>query len=147
MDKDAISLNELRQLAQKMNAAGLQTLEWRDAHKSVRLRYDAPGVTQPVALQETVSGQAERTLTPVCAPMPGHIVLCHPSHGEAYVQPGQRVKQHDLLALVKVGPLYLPLRSPVDGTLAAIQVGALERVEYGSEIMLLDAGGSVGEAL
>lgn len=147
MNKDAISLKELRQLARKMNAAGLHELEWRNAHLSVRLRYDAPGVTLPAAAQATVAGPAERTLTPVCAPMPGHIVLCHPSHGEAYVQPGQQVKQHDLLALVKVGPLYLPLRSPVDGTLAAIQVGALEQVEYGSEIMLLDAEGAVDETL
>lgn len=147
MDKDAIALNELRQLAHKMNAAGLQELEWRDAHRTVRLRYDAPDVTLSAAGQETVSGQTARALTPVCAPMPGHIVLCHPSHGEAYVQPGQRVKQHDLLALVKVGPLYLPLRSPVEATLAAIRVGELERVEYGSEIMLLDTGDAPGEAL
>ncbi|WP_034911496.1 acetyl-CoA carboxylase biotin carboxyl carrier protein subunit [Erwinia sp. 9145] len=137
MNQDAIALKELRQLARKMNVAGLQELEWRSGRVSIRLRFPERSLLPSLPSADETPVTDSPTLTPVCAPMPGHIVLCHPSHGEAYVQPGQQVKQHDLLALVKVGPFYLPLRSPAAGTLVAIQVEPLERVEYGSEIMML----------
>ena len=42
-----------------------------------------------------------------------------------------------VLALVQVGPLYLPVRSPVAGTLKSLMAPAGSRLEYGSEIALL----------
>jgi biotin carboxyl carrier protein len=69
--------------------------------------------------------------------MPGRLLLSHPSHGEAFVSEGQRVEPDDILALVQVGPLYLPVRSPVAGTLKSLVATSGNRLEYGSEIALL----------
>jgi acetyl-CoA carboxylase biotin carboxyl carrier protein len=52
-------------------------------------------------------------------------------------QRGQHVAPNDILALVQVGPLYLPVRSPVAGTLKSLVATAGSRLEYGSEIALL----------
>ena len=65
------------------------------------------------------AGAETRPLS-VCSPMPGRLLLSHPSHGEAFVSEGQHVAPNDILALVQVGPLYLPVRSPVAGTLKTL---------------------------
>ncbi|MDP1148257.1 acetyl-CoA carboxylase biotin carboxyl carrier protein subunit, partial [Klebsiella pneumoniae] len=68
---------------------------------------------------------------------PGRLVLSHPSQGEAFVSEGQHSAPHDILALVQVGPLYWPVRSPVAGTLTTLVASAGSRLESGSEIALL----------
>ncbi len=115
MEKKLIAFEDVRQLAQKMHNAGLREIEWRGADWSVRLRYPggktiAEPPPPPPPLPPTV---AETSLLPVCSPMPGRLLLSHPSHGEAFVSEGLRVEPDDILALVQVGPLYLPVRSPV----------------------------------
>lgn len=135
MGKELIAFEDVRQLAQKMHNAGLRELEWRGADWSVRLRY--PGgktMAEPPPLPPPAG---ENRLLPVCSPMPGRLRLSHPSHGEAFVREGQRVEPDDILALVQVGPLYLPVRSPVAGTLKSLVATAGSQLEYGSEIALL----------
>ncbi|HHT0496632.1 MULTISPECIES: acetyl-CoA carboxylase biotin carboxyl carrier protein [Raoultella] len=135
MEKELIAFEDVRQLAQKMHNAGLRELEWRGADWSVRLRY--PGgktMAEPPPLSPP---PAEPRLLPVCSPMPGRLLLSHPSHGEAFVSEGQRVEPDDILALVQVGALYLPVRSPVAGTLKSLVATSGNRLEYGSEIALL----------
>ena len=134
MEKELIAFEDVRQLAQKMHNAGLRELEWRGADWSVRLRYPSgKTMDEPPPLPAA----AEPPLLPVCSPMPGRLLLSHPSHGEAFVSEGQHVAPNDILALVQVGPLYLPVRSPVAGTLKNLVAPAGSRLEYGSEIALL----------
>lgn len=45
-----------------------------------------------------------------------------------------QVKEYDLLALIKVGTIYLPIRSPLGGTLISLTVIQWQTVEYGREI-------------
>ncbi len=139
MEKKLIAFEDVRQLAQKMHNAGLREIEWRGADWSVRLRYpggktiaEPPPPSPP--LPPTV---AETSLLPVCSPMPGRLLLSHPSHGEAFVSEGLRVEPDDILALVQVGPLYLPVRSPVAGTLKSLVATAGSLLEYDSTIALL----------
>lgn len=102
MEKELIAFEDVRQLAQKMHNAGLRELEWRGADWSVRLRY--PG-GKTMAEPPPLPAAAEPPLLPVCSPMPGRLLLSHPSHGEAFVSEGQRVEPDDILALVQVGAL------------------------------------------
>ena len=134
MEKELIAFEDVRQLAQKMHNAGLRELEWRGADWSVRLRY--PG-GKTMAEPPPLPAAAATPLLPVCSPMPGRLLLSHPSHGEAFVSEGQRVEPDDILALVQVGALYLPVRSPVAGTLKSLVATSGNRLEYGSEIALL----------
>ena len=114
MEKELIAFEDVRQLAQKMHNAGLRELEWRGADWSVRLRYPSgKTMAEPPPLPPLA---AEIRPLSVCSPMPGRLLLSHPSHGEAFVSEGQHVAPNDILALVQVGPLYLPVRSPVAGT-------------------------------
>ena len=146
MEKELIAFEDVRQLAQKMHNAGLRELEWRGADWSVRLRYPSgKTMAEPPPLPPLA---AETRPLSVCSPMPGRLLLSHPSHGEAFVSEGQHVAPNDILALVQVGPLYLPVRSPVAGTLKNLVAPAGSRLEYGSEIALLQpvqAGLFVGD--
>ena len=124
MEKELIAFEDVRQLAQKMHNAGLRELEWRGADWSVRLRYPSgKTMAEPPPLPPLA---AETRPLSVCSPMPGRLLLSHPSHGEAFVSEGQ-----------PVAPLYLPVRSPVAGTLKSLMAPAGSRLEYGSEIALL----------
>lgn len=145
MEKHSIALPELRQVARKMRAAGLGSIELKGKNWSVRLQYD-PGLLASAAQPATpavTSLPAAPACTAVCAPMPGKILLQHPLNGQAYAQPGQQVKQDDLLALVQVGSLYLPVNSPADGTLAAISVAQGQLVEYGSEVVVISTAAAL----
>ncbi|TCV09000.1 acetyl-CoA carboxylase biotin carboxyl carrier protein [Samsonia erythrinae] len=136
MEKQQIALKDVRQLAQKMHNAGLREIEWRGADWSVRLRY--PGVKTTAKPPQLPPPTATETrLLPVCSPMPGRLLLSHPSQGEPFVSEGKHIEPHDILALVQVGPLYLPVRGPVAGTIARVVATAGSRLEYGSEIALL----------
>lgn len=141
MEKYAISLPELRQVARQMRAAGLNRIELQGKNWSVRLHYDRalpPGSAAQPGASLAISSAAAPACAAICAPMPGKILLQHPLNGVTYAQPGQQVKQNDLLALVQVGALYLPVTSPADGTLAAFSVTQHQQVEYGSEVALLN---------
>ncbi|WP_017348664.1 acetyl-CoA carboxylase biotin carboxyl carrier protein [Pantoea sp. A4] len=134
MERNGIALTHIRLMAQKMRSAGLGEIQWQDENTSVRLRFAPAAVQAPVLLEPESKPAA---LTPVVATLPGQVVLAHPSAGEPLVQPGQRVKQHQLLALLKVGPLYLPVHSPAEGRVIDVLVESGQIVEYGSEIMQL----------
>ena len=133
MNKPALPLKHIRQLAKKMLAAGLSEIELRSAGTVLKLRA-APQIARPLPISDV-----HPALTPLPASMPGTVLLRHPSHGSAYVQIGQTVKSQDLLALLKVGAFYLPLRSPVDGVIARIDAQQDQSVEFGSNIMWLDS--------
>lgn len=140
MENPSIALPELRQVARKMRAAGLSSIELSGKNWLVRLHCH-PGLppvsAAPSALPSVAEGAAAPACTAILAPMPGKILLQHPLNGVAYARQGQQVKQDDLLALVQVGSLYLPVTSPADGTLVAISVTQDQRVEYGSEVAQL----------
>ena len=136
MERNGIALTHIRLIAQKMRSTGLGEIQWQDESTSVRLRF-APAEVQATVIPEPESQPA--ALTPVVATLPGQIVLAHPSASEPLVQSGQRVKQHQLLALLKVGPPYLPVHSPAEGTVVDVQVASGQVVEYGSEIIQLSA--------
>lgn len=141
MEKHSLALPELRQVARKMRAAGLGSIELSGKNWVVRLHYNSgPPLhnAKPPAQPSAVSTPTSPTCTAIVAPMPGKILLQHPLNDVAYARTGQQVKRDDLLALVQVGSLYLPVTSPADGTLTSIAVTQDQRVEYGSEVAQLN---------
>lgn len=144
MEKQHLPLKQIRQLATKMRAARLHEIELCSEGWSLKMRYDA--YTESVALPAAAEPEEEKVM-PLCAPLPGKVLLQHPGLTAAYVQPGQTVKHNELLALLKIGQLYLPLRSPADGVVKSIEVHQEQAVEYGSEIVLLTPTDGVGVAL
>jgi hypothetical protein len=91
MEKELIAFEDVRQLAQKMHNAGLRELEWRGADWSVRLRYPSgKTMAEPPPLPPLA---AETRPLSVCSPMPGRLLLSHPSHGEAFVSEGSTLRR------------------------------------------------------
>ncbi|PLR36462.1 acetyl-CoA carboxylase biotin carboxyl carrier protein subunit [Chimaeribacter coloradensis] len=145
MEKNRLAFDQIRQLAKKMHASGLHEITLNNRHWSLTLRYPprqaAGAPPRPPAPVTPPGAPPAPGATPLPAPMPGRVVLRHPQHDAAWVQPGQAVKQHELVALLKVGAFYLPLRSPTDGVVARIMVAQDQAVEFGSDIMLIAAAG------
>ena len=142
MDRQALTLDQIRQLAKKMHTAGLHELELRNEVWSLKMRYP-----ERVESVNTTAAPVEKTFSTLRAPMPGKVLLSHPCQGAAYVRPGQQVKHSELLALLKVGPLYLPLRSPAEGRVISIEVQPDQAVEFGSEIVKLETQDRAHSAL
>jgi len=133
MDKTAIPLPTLRALARKMQSSGLNSLALDGKHWSVRLTFAAtPATPAPVTLPA-----AEIPLIPqrIGAPMPGTLLRRHPHSPQDFVAPGQHIEAGAVVALVQVGPLYVPVISPDSGTIRSLMAEHLSAVEYDEDIL------------
>lgn len=140
MENRVLALGELRQIAQKMRASGLSSIELSGSNYRVRLKYSAlpPATSHP--LPEVSSPcLPEQSSSVLTAPMPGILLFQHPQSSTPFVRPGERVKKNMLIGLLKVGVAFLPLRSPADGIVELAGVKQGDKVEYGTEIFILSA--------
>ncbi|WP_338558207.1 acetyl-CoA carboxylase biotin carboxyl carrier protein subunit [Erwinia sp. E_sp_B04_7] len=140
MENRAPALRDLRQIAQKMWASGLSSIEISGGNYRVHMKYAA---LPPAPLfQPFESGDlpvaAPATRETLCAPMPGIVLLQHPLSDQPFTRPGLFVRKNTLLGLLKVGLLYLPLRSPGEGVVGVIAEQG-DRVEFGAGIFTLEA--------
>ncbi len=133
MENRAFALGDLRQIAQKMRASGLESIELNGSCYRVRMKC-AP---QAMPERPPQTPPAPAPQISLSAPMPGIVLLQHPLNGLALTETGETVEKSALLGMLKVGAVYLPLRSPVSGVISAIQVAQGEVVEYGTEIFVL----------
>ncbi|ORM69835.1 acetyl-CoA carboxylase biotin carboxyl carrier protein [Pantoea rwandensis] len=134
MEKTAIPLPTLRALARKMQRSGLNSLALEGKQWSVRLTF-APMPPRPAAVltKEDNSPVSQA----IGAPLPGTLLRRHPYSQQDFVQPGQQVEPHDLLAMVQVGPLYVPVLSPAKGRVQQLSLSSHSPVEYDQEILIL----------
>lgn len=132
MEKTAIPLPTLRALARKMQRSGLNSLALEGKEWSVRLTF-APAPALPVMPTE----ETPPITQVIGAPLPGTLLRRHPHSQQDFVQPGQQVAPRDLLALVQVGPLYVPVLSPIKGRVQQLRVEAYSAVEYDEEILTI----------
>nr|WP_310617341.1 biotin/lipoyl-containing protein [Pantoea cypripedii] len=132
MEKTAIPLPTLRAIARQMRRSGLSRLELGGKDWSVRLTF-APLPPAPPPAPEVLTSSTHA----VTATMPGTLLLRHPLSQQDFVQPGQQVQPEEVLALVQVGPLYLPVTSTSAGRVENVTVGGGSPVEYNQEIMII----------
>lgn len=122
-----VTLEALAQLTESLRATSISHLVLKGRAWSVHL------TTMPSMAPLPAVDEPPRS-APLCAPAPGRVLLRHPLLAENFAVPGSLIMPHDLLAMVKVGTLYLPVRSPVPGRLISFSVGEGEAVEFGQEI-------------
>lgn len=140
MQENSLDLSQLRQVARKMRQAGLSGIEISNGHYKVRLKY-APALSvaaSPAPAADSAMSE-EPPLQAARAQMPGRVLLWHPADGKPFAAVGATVEKDALLALVKVGLIYLPVRSPAAGVVASLAVAHGDCVEYDSEIMAVRA--------
>lgn len=122
-----MTLQELEQLAQSLRATTIAhiALSGKDWSVSMTAAPRPPFMPLP---------DAAPSFTAVSSPAPGLLLLRHPLLAENFTAPGRPVKSGDVLALVKVGVVYFPVRSPVSGTFMSTDVTHGEAVEFSQEI-------------
>lgn len=122
-----VTLEALAQLTESLRATSISHLVLKGRAWSVHLT-TTPSIALPPAVDEPPR------FTPLCSPAPGRVLLRHPLLAENFVVSGSPIAAQDLLAMVKVGALYLPVRSPVSGRLISLAVSEGDAVEFGQEI-------------
>ena len=122
-----MTLQELEQLAQSLRATTISHIALGGKAWSVRM-------TLAVPPSSSTPPDAMPVLTPVRSPAPGLSLLHHPLLEQHFTAPGQWVKAGDLLALIKMGVVYLPVRSPVSGRLNALLITQGQPVEFDQQI-------------
>lgn len=133
MDKTAIPLPTLRALARKMQSSGLNSLALDGKQWSVRLTFAAtPPAPAPVTLP---AAEIPSITQRIGAPMPGTLLRRHPHSPQDFVAPGQHIVAGEVVALVQVGPLYVPVISPDSGTVQLLALEHLAAVEYDEDIL------------
>ncbi len=138
MGNSMFALPELRQLAKKMRQSGLSSIEISGCHYRLRLKYDdALPVAEAFPMITPPATAALASPDIIRAPMPGTVLLSHPLNGVPFTTTGAEVQKDDLLALIRVGLIYLPVRTPTAGTIIALMVEHEERVEYDSALFTL----------
>ncbi|MFU2319009.1 acetyl-CoA carboxylase biotin carboxyl carrier protein [Rahnella sp. PCH160] len=139
MEKKAPALSELRDIARKMRQSGLSEIELNGHGFRVSMKYApvSPAILPRDVQDETPARPAVPAPDAVYAPFPGIVLLQHPLNKIPFTRPGERVGKDALLGLLKVGVIYLPLRSPVQGVVGYLSVEDGDCVEYGAEIFTL----------
>lgn len=133
MDKTAIPLPTLRALARKMQSSGLNSLALDGKHWSLRLTFAAsPPAPTPVTLP---AAEIPPITQRIGAPMPGTLLRRHPHSQQDFVAPGQQIVAGEVVALVQVGPLYVPVISPDSGTVQSFAAEHLSAVEYDEDVL------------
>ncbi|ADM97943.1 acetyl-CoA carboxylase biotin carboxyl carrier protein [Dickeya dadantii] len=127
-----ITLKVLQQLARSLRATSISHVALKGETWSIRLT-TVPHVALPAAPAKPSCVTAPSTS--LCAPAPGRVLLRHPLLDGNFAVPGAMVNQHEMLAMLKVGTLYLPVRSTVSGRLIAFTVSDGDVVEFGQEIL------------
>ncbi|WP_261847356.1 acetyl-CoA carboxylase biotin carboxyl carrier protein [Pectobacterium araliae] len=131
MKPKTMTLAELRLLAKTLRKTAVNRIEINGKGWSVRMTR-VP--TVPVVLPPAEPSEPPHVIFTVCAPLPGQLLLRHPLLDSYYVTPEKDVQVNDILGFIKVGVVYLPLRSTVSGTVVAVESADEQPVEYGSEI-------------
>jgi acetyl-CoA carboxylase biotin carboxyl carrier protein len=126
MDKD------LLQIAAWMQAAGIAEIELQSYGKTIRMQVGGTGEAVLVTGAPATSKSRHIGSTGI-----GSLLLTHPLRNGPLVKTGDAVKQGDLVALLQVGPAYLPVTAPSDGVIGTVIAEAGMRVGYGSPIFEL----------
>ncbi|WP_277976882.1 acetyl-CoA carboxylase biotin carboxyl carrier protein subunit [Pantoea endophytica] len=136
MDKTAIPLPTLRALARKMQSSGLNSLALDGKQWSVRLTFAASPPTPATAPATLPAAEILSITQRIGAPMPGTLLRRHPHSPQDFVTPGQHIVAGEVVALVQVGPLYVPVISPGSGTVQSFVAEHLSAVEYGEDVLM-----------
>ncbi|RMP18784.1 hypothetical protein ALQ08_00201 [Pseudomonas syringae pv. delphinii] len=134
-----MNINEIRQLAGWIRDAGLTVLELKRPGFELLIRRGVRADTHasPTDMQ-TAAEQPQAATCVIAADNPGVFVTSHPDEKNSYVKPGDSVAAGQLLGLLRIGWLYLPVRSSQAGRVVRFLAAEHERVGYGQPLIELE---------
>lgn len=141
----------LERLAALLERSGLSEIELRQGELHVRLvrRVEAMVVervvpaAQPVPHQPAPAAAAPKAAAPaeegttVTAPMVGTVYLQPEPGAPPFVQPGDEVKEGDVLLIIEAMKVMNPIRAPRAGRVLRILVENAQPVEYGEPLVVI----------
>ncbi|MHC6225166.1 acetyl-CoA carboxylase biotin carboxyl carrier protein [Pseudomonas sp. X10] len=135
-----MKIDEVRQLAVWLGAAGLSALELKRGDETLLLRRAvqvARGSSSPV-VAPAHEGASEPSRASVTASGPGLFFATHPDEAAPYVQGGDVLSQGQLVGVLRVGMLFLPVRSNLAGRVRQVLVADGQAVGYGQALIELE---------
>lgn len=128
-----MTVEELRQLAQWLEDAGIGVFEFEGDEFRLRMTVQPDTAAGPVSLAID-DGEDRDDGVIVAAELPGIFLVKHP-HGAAPLTPiGGRVRSGDLVGLIQVGSIYAPVIAGCDGTLAKVRAAPGTLVGFGTPL-------------
>ncbi|GBD41009.1 Biotin carboxyl carrier protein of acetyl-CoA carboxylase [bacterium HR39] len=140
----------LERLAALLERSGLSEIELRQGELHVRLvrRVEVTVVervvpaAQPVPHQPAPAAAAPEAApaeegTTVTAPMVGTVYLQPEPGAPPFVQPGDEVKEGDVLLIIEAMKVMNPIRAPRAGRVLRILVENAQPVEYGEPLVVI----------
>lgn len=123
-----ITINEIRQISQKMQDSGLENIEISGRDFSLRLRY----VNNP--LSSLTAGHKQAAPVAIRAIKKGQFWTTHPLQEAATWPCGARVEAGDCLGFLQTGDLLLPVRSPQAAEIVTAAARHGQRVDFGDPL-------------
>lgn len=144
-----MDIPKISRLAGLLAARQIQELEWSNGQSWLRLSLGPvpPAVAGPLPeipaspSSARVAGEPEPDRVEVTSTAVGFFLDRAPLQTQAMAALGTRVAAGDLVGLLQVGPILLPVRSPVEGVVAVCMVQPGDRIEYRQPIMQLTSTG------
>ncbi|PLR64923.1 hypothetical protein QCBJ_02340 [Pseudomonas sp. QC2] len=124
-----MTLSDIRQLALWLKEHHLAGAEMSRPGVHLTLKRGVPAVTVAAPAAVTVEDNVLRTTGL------GRLLLTHPELSEPFVAVGDQLSAGQLVALLQVGELLLPLRSPQAARVVDVRVPCGTHVGYGEAFL------------
>ncbi len=151
MAKAEIDAELVRRLAELLDETGLTELEYQAEDWRIRVARQpgaaSPAATAPAAAAAVAASQAESVSEPafdashpgaVVSPMVGTVYLQPEPGAPHFVNPGDQVKQGQILLVLEAMKVMNPVTAPRAGRILRVLVENGAPVEYGAALMILE---------
>ena len=129
-----MSNEEIRQLAQWLSEAGLGGVELQRPGVQLVLKRHL----ESVAASEPTAVLTDPNQVSIRTPGLGQLLLSHPDQPEVLIAENNHVDKGQIVALLQIGDLLLPVRSPQAGHISQVLMQHGATVGYGEAIMQLE---------
>lgn len=132
--------SDWRQIAEWLEDSDLACLEISGPGWQVRMlrqtgyRVQQMPLLRPSPASNVIASPDRDQALQVVAPHVGVFLDRHPQRALPMVQPGSRIRQGDIVCLLKVGQVLTPVVSPADGVVAHLWASPGEVVGYGKNL-------------
>ena len=129
-----IDTADIERLARILERSGVASIEIEEDGQSLKLVMETGEWTAPASGLAAPTGHSHEVAIAAKAEVAGIFIAAHPWRERPFVEPGQTIEAGAIVGLVKIGLLYIPVRSPVAGLIDEIVAKAGATVGYGTPI-------------
>jgi acetyl-CoA carboxylase biotin carboxyl carrier protein len=129
-----IDTTDIERLAQILQRSGVASIEIQESGRSLKLVMETGERTRPVSALAAPTGHSHEVAIVAKAEVAGIFIAAHPWRERPFVEPGQTIEAGAIVGLVKIGLLYVPVRSPAAGIIDEIVAKGGATVGYGAPI-------------